>query len=250
MITQRTRSGAGGKVDVEHNATGRPGMSSQAQTAPQPRAKSRVGRTILAGAALVLLVAMALDTKVVKIGSAADIAPNTFSPAAFGAAEFPKVKSAIEARAVDAVTLAAAVAKDKDAAAKQYGVEPAKSGVATSSGAVISVKFTGVVGKGDSGVYDVAVEGVPSGMTIRMQTGPAIYGTDLRDATGLISFGQFVNQIDYQNAGSALNKETKKQILSKVDTAKLTGKTVSVIGAFKLLTADNWLITPVRLDVQ
>jgi len=37
-------------------------------------------------------------------------------------AEFPKVKAAIEARAVDAVTLAAAVVKDKDAAAKQYGV--------------------------------------------------------------------------------------------------------------------------------
>jgi predicted lipoprotein len=225
-------------------------MSAQSQSAPRPRAKSRIGVIVLTGAVLALLIAMALDTKVVKIGSAADIAPNTFSPAAFGAAEFPKVKGAIEARAVDAVTLAAAVAKDKDAAAKQYGVEPAKSGVATANGAVISVKFTGVVGKGDSGVYDVAVEGVPSGMTIRMQTGPAIYGTDLRDATGTISFGQFVNQIDYQNAGSALNKETKKQVLAKVDTAKLSGKTVSVIGAFKLLTADNWLITPVRLDVQ
>ena len=225
-------------------------MSSQLQMAAQPRAKSRVRLFVVSAAALVLLVAMALDTKVVKIGSAADIAPNTFSPAAFGEAEFPKVKSAIEAHAVDAVTLAAAVAKDKDAAAKQYGVAPAKSGVATSNGPVISVKFTGVVGKGESGVYDVAVEGVPSAVTIRMQTGPAIYGTDLRDATGTISFGQFVNQIDYQNAGSALNKETKKQVLSKVDTAKLTGKTVSVIGAFKLLNPDNWLITPVRLDVK
>src|ERR1700690_1170501 len=154
-------------------------MSSQSVMAARTRAKPRLRRIIISAAVVALVVAMAFDTKVVKIGSAADIAPNTFSPAAFGAAEFPKVKSAIEARAVDAVTLAAAVAKDKDAAAKQYGVEPAKSGVATSSGAVISVKFTGVVGKGDSGVYDVAVDGVPSGLTIRMQTGPAIYGTDL-----------------------------------------------------------------------
>ncbi len=225
-------------------------MSSQLQMATHTRAKPRLRLVVISAAALALVAAMALDTKVVRIGSAEDIAPNTFSPEAFGAAEFPKVKAAIEARAVDAVTLSAAVAKDKDAAGKQYGVEPAKSGVATSSGSVISVKFTGVVGKGDSGVYDVAVEGVPSGLTIRMQTGPAIYGTDLRDATGQISFGQFVNQMDYQNAGSALNKETKKQVLSKVDTAKLTGKTVSVIGAFKLLKADDWLITPVRLDVQ
>jgi predicted lipoprotein len=225
-------------------------MSSQSQTAPRARAKPRLRLIIISAVAVALVVAMALDTKVVRIGSAEDIPANTFSPAAFGEAQFPKVKSAIEAHAVDVVTLAAAVAKDKDAAGKQYGVEPAKSGVATANGPVISVKFTGVVGKGDSGVYDVAVEGVPSAVTIRMQTGPAIYGTDLRDATGTISFGQFTNQIDYQNAGSALNKETKKQVLSKVDTAKLTGKTVSVIGAFKLLDPDNWLVTPVRLDVQ
>ena len=225
-------------------------MSTQTVTATHARAKPRVRRIVVSAAILALVAAMAFDTKVVKIGSAADIAPNTFSPAAFGTAEFPKVKAAIEARAVDAVTLAAAVAKDKEAAGKEYGLEPSKSGVATSNGPVISVKFTGVVGKGDSGVYAVAVEGVPSTLIISMQTGPAIYGTDLRDSTGMISFGQFVNQIDYQNAGSALNKETKKQVLSKVDTAKLTGKTVSVVGAFKLLNPDSWLVTPVKLDVQ
>ncbi len=225
-------------------------MSSQPGTAMNKRARPGVRLAVASAAALILLAAMALDTKVVKIGSAADVQPNAFSASAFGESEFPKVKSAIEERAVDAVTLAAAVAKDKAAAGKEYGVEPSKSGVATSSGPVISVKFTGVVGKGDSGVYDVAVEGVPSALSIRMQTGPAIYGTDLRDATGTISFGQFVNQIDYQNAGSALNKETKKKVLSKVDTAKLTGKTVFVIGAFKLLNPDSWLVTPVRLDVQ
>ncbi len=225
-------------------------MSSQSQTAPRTRAKPRLRLIIISAATLALIAAMALDTKVVKIGSAGDIAPNTFSPAAFGAAEFPKVKSAIEGRAVDAVTLAAAVAKDKDAAIKEYGLEPSKSGVAASTGTVICVKFTGVVGKGESGEYAVNVEGAPSTLVIRVQTGPAIYGTDLRDATGMISFQQFDNQIDYQKVGSALNNETKKQILSKVDTAALSGKTVSVVGAFKLSNPNNWLVTPVKLDVQ
>jgi predicted lipoprotein len=225
-------------------------MSVQSQAAPRTRAKPRLRLFIVSAATLALIAAMALDTKVVKIGSAADIAPNTFSPAAFGAAEFPKVKSAIEGRAVDAVTLAAAVAKDKDAAIKEYGLEPSKSGVAASAGTVICVKFTGVVGKGESGEYAVNVEGVPSTLVIRVQTGPAIYGTDLRDATGMISFQQFDNQIDYQKVGSALNNETKKQILSKIETAALAGKTVSVVGAFKLSNPRNWLVTPVKLDVQ
>ena len=225
-------------------------MSFQPGMATNIRAKSRLRLVIISAATLALVAAMALDTKVVKIGSAADIAPNTFSPAAFGASEFPKVKSAIEDRAVSAVTLAAAVAKDKDAAGKEYGLEPSKSGVEASTGPVICVKFTGVAGKGESGEYVFKVEGVPSTLVIRVQTGPAIYGTDLRDATGTISFGQFVNQIDYQNAGSALNREMKKQILSKIDTATLAGKTVSIVGAFKLTNPNNWLVTPVKLDVQ
>ncbi len=225
-------------------------MSAQLQMATQTRTKSRLRLVIIAAATLALVAAMAFDTKVVKVGSSADVQPNVFSPAAFGESEFPKVKSAIEDRAVDAVTLAAAVAKDKDAAAKEYGLAPSKSGVAVSTGTVICVKFTGVVGKGESGEYVVKVEGVPSALVIRVQKGPAIYGTDLRDATGTISFQQFANQIDYQKVGSALNNEMKKQILSKIDTAALTGKTVSIVGAFKLSNPNNWLITPVRLDVQ
>jgi predicted lipoprotein len=218
-------------------------MSSQPGAAMNRRAKPGFRLAIASAAILVLLAAMAIDTKVVKIGSAADVQPGAFSAAEFGESEFPKVKSAIENRAVGAATLAAAIAKDKAAAGKEYGVE---SGI----GPEISVKFAGLVGKGESGVYFVEVEGVPSTLLIRVQTGPAINGTDLRDATGTIAFGQFINQIDYQNAGSALNKEMKKQVLSKIDNGALTGKTISVVGAFKLINPNSWLVTPVKLDVQ
>jgi predicted lipoprotein len=218
-------------------------VSAATGAAAKTRAKPGIRAIVVSLATIILLAAMALDTKVVKIGSPADVQPNAFSPAEYGAAEFPKVQAAIEKRAVDAHTLADAIAKDKDAAGKQYGV-PA------SIGPEMSVKFTGVVGKGESGVYYVTVDGLPETQRIRVQTGPAINGTDLRDATGTISFGQFVNQIDYQNAGSALNKEMKKQVLSKLDATQLTGKTISVVGAFKLVNPNSWLVTPVRLDAQ
>ena len=91
---------------------------------------------------------------------------------------------------------------------------------------------------------------VPVTVHITVQTGPAITGTDLRDATGQIKFGQFTNQIDYQNAGSALNREMKKEVISKIDASKLTGKKISVVGVFQLTDPANWLVTPVKLDVQ
>lgn len=208
--------------------------------------RSRRGvRAAVAGVLLVILiVAMALSTKVVKIGSAADAQVKTFDPAAYGTTQFPKTQAAIESRAVRADTLAAAIAKDQDAAGKQYGV--AGGGV----GPEMSVKFTGVAGKEDSGIYTVKVPNVPDAVTIRVQTGPAINGTDLRDATGTISFEQFTNQIDYQNAGYAINTAMKKAVLSKLDTSKLTGKTISVVGVFQLINPNGWLVTPVKLEVK
>ena len=185
---------------------------------------------------------MAIDTKVVRQGSPNAAPPGAFSAAAYGQAEFPKVQSAVEQRATDAATVAAAIAKDPAAAGKQYGVD-------ASGGPEIAVKFTGVAGKEDSGVYDIAIPGFPNTVAIHLQTGPAINGTDLRDATGTINFNQFTNQIDYQNAGSALNREMKKQVLSKLDASKLAGKTVSVVGVFQLVNPNDWLVTPVQLDV-
>ena len=217
-------------------------MSSPA-AAPIRRIKPRTRLVVLSAAAVLLLAAMVFDTRIVRIGSGADTPHGAFSAAEYGKATFPKVQAAIVERAVEAKTLAAAIDKDRAAAAKDYGVE-------AGAGTQMPVKFTGVVGKGDSGVYDVAVEGVPATVAIRVQTGPAINGTDLRDATGTISFGQFVNQIDYQNAGSALNKEMKKQVLAKIDAGALTGKTVAVVGAFHLTDPKTWLVTPVKLDVQ
>ena len=209
---------------------------------PAPRRANR-GRLVAAAAAVIVLAAIAFDTKVVRIGSGEDVANQVFSPETFGTTEFPKIRDNLAKRAVDAKALAAAIAADKNAAAKQYGV-------AAGVGTVMPVSFTGVVGEGKSGIYNVAVEGVPEEVRIRLQTGPAINGTDLRDATGEIQFGAFKNQIEYQNAGAGINNAMKKEVLAAIDPSALTGKTVSVVGAFTLVNPKNWLVTPVELKVQ
>ena len=206
------------------------------------RRKPDVRAFVGSGAVIVLLAAMALDTKAVKTGSAEDVQAGLFSAASYGKANFPKVQSAIEGRAVDAAVLAAALAKDPAAAEAQYGV-PAPAGPE------YAVKFAGKIGKQEFGVYDVAIPGVPETIHVSVQTGPAINGTDLRDASGLISFGDFSNQIDYQNAGSALNNEMKKAVLSGIG-ADLTGKTIQVVGAFEPSDPAEWVVTPVKLTVQ
>lgn len=200
-------------------------------------------RGIWVGVVVLVALGIVFGTKVVSSDDPLAQGAVKFDPATYGAENFPKVQSDVIDQAADAQTLAAAIAADPDAAAKEYAVQ-------SSGGPVYSVSFTGVVGEGQSGIYEVAVDGVPGDLLIRVQTGPAINGTDLRDATGKIEFGQFTNQIDYQNAAAALNDELKKSVLADVDTTDLTGKTITVTGAFTLVNPAAWLITPVELSVQ
>lgn len=218
-------------------------MSTTTDTASQAPTGPRRRLFLASALVLVVLGAIALNTKVVRVGSEEDTRKQAFSPEAFGAAEFPKVKTNLEKRAVDATELAAAIAADKDGTVAKYGVP-------SGTGPVFPVRLTGVVGEGKSGVYTVKVEGLPAELRVRVQTGPAINGTELRDATGTIEFGQFTNQIEYQDAGSALNNEMKRQVLAAIDNTALGGKTISVVGAFRLVNPKSWLVAPVRLDVQ
>lgn len=205
--------------------------------------KPRIGRRglILGAVALCVVAAMALDTTVVTIGSDEDTRVAGFSPDAYGAEQFPRIREDITTRAVDAATLAAALAEDKAAAAAQYGTGGAMP--------VLPVRLSGTVGEGKGGIYDVAVEGVED-VRIRVQTGPAINGTDLRDAPGDIAFGEFKNQIEYQDAGAGINRAMKAEVLEGLDTSDLTGRQMTVTGAFKLINPKMWLITPVEVSVQ
>jgi predicted lipoprotein len=219
------------------SAAARPGRSRRLPPA--------VKRLIALAAIALLLVLMALNTKFVPKGSTLGQGPAVFNAAAYGKKQFPIQQKYIVSKAVDATTLAAALAKDPTAAGKQYGT-PNNEG----AGPEIAVKFTGKVGKTDAtGLPTVAVPGVPSSTQVHVQLGPAINGTDLRDASGKITLGQFENQIQYQDAASALNDQLKR-VLTKAGAPNLTGKTITVDGVFQLINPKNWQVTPATLSVN
>ncbi|PKH26259.1 hypothetical protein CIG19_00145 [Enterobacterales bacterium CwR94] len=197
--------------------------------------------TLIAVAVLAIVAGMALDTKVVKKGSVEE-AQQGFSAATYGDKTFPEIKSDVESRAVDASELAAALAANKQEAVQKYGVGTPMP--------VFPVRFQGIVGEGKSGMFAVQVAGLPENVKVRLQTGPILTGTELRDATGKIQFGSFTNQIEYQNAGTAINQTLKTQLLDKLDRNAFTGKQVDVVGVFRMINPTNWLVTPVSLEVK
>jgi len=180
------------------------GSTTTALRAPH---KAKWRRPFIALAAVVLIAAMAYDTTVVPVGGDKDLREQAFDPDTFGQNEFPRIRDHVMGIAPDAVQLASELAEDKNAALEAYGI--------AGTFPVLTVRFTGVLGESKSGIYDVTVEGLPDGAGIRVQTGPAINGTELRDITGDIVFGEFKNQIEYQDAGAGINREMSAQLLSR-----------------------------------
>lgn len=218
-------------------------MSTQTETSATRPTRSNLKPILGAALAIIVVGAIAIDTTVVRIGSGDDVRQQAFSPESYGAEQFPKIQAAVQQKAVAATELANAIAADKKAAGEKYGV-------ATTTGPVLPVTLNGVFGERKSNYNELKVDGLPADVTVRVQTGPAVNGTDLRDATGTIEFGQFTNQIQFQDAGSAINNEMKKSVLANLDPATLTGKTASVVGVFKLVNPKNWLVTPVKVEVK
>lgn len=215
----------------------------QTQLANQLATKKRKMFLITGILTAAVIGAMALDTKVIVNGSIEDLRQQAFSPDNYAKINYPNIKHHVETNAVDATVLFDALRANKKAAGQKYGVG---GGI----GPVIPVTFEGTVIEGNSGIFKIYIPGFPENQTVRVQTGPALNGTDLRDATGEIKFGEFKNQIEYQDVGAAINRVMKAEILDDLNRDKLVNKTVNVVGVFRLINAQNWLITPVRMDVK
>ncbi|MFI6506526.1 DUF2291 family protein [Streptosporangium sp. NPDC050855] len=200
-------------------------------------------RWIAAALGALLLAAIGFSTQYRSTESAAASGPKRFDPAAFGAQNYEsKVVPAIEKKAVELPVLVRALAADKDAAGERYGV---RQGTGPYS---FAVKGTGEAGTAKSGLMPVTVPDLPEGTRVSLQVGPAINGTALRDAAGYITFGQFLNQVEYADAATALNNQMRQKLLTTLDAPSLAGKKITFVGAFSLLSPSVVTITPISIE--
>jgi predicted lipoprotein len=219
-------------------------MSAAANASGESRPRRRISpRVILIALAVLVIGAMALDTTYRKPGETTPGGRKAFDPADYGAKTYPKVAATVTQSAVPIEKLLPAISKDPDAAGEQYGKRQGQGPWNFSTTA------TGTAQKAEAGLMEIKVKGLPEGTRFQVQTGPAINGTSLRDAAGFIEFGQFLNQVEYAGAGTALNEQVKAKVLKGVDPASMEGKQVSVTGAFSLVTPSVVTVTPVKLEV-
>ena len=110
----------------------------------------------------------------------------------------------------------------------------------------VTVKGEGVITAVDrTSRTGLALISVPPEISI--QIGPVLRGTSLRDATGLVRFSDFTNQLQYADAANALNDRVLKTVLAPVENSLKEGERISFVG-----TAEPSLreIVPVKLTVE
>lgn len=195
--------------------------------------------------ALVVVAAAIASTKVLSIGEAAEASQaGAFEPADYAAEHFDAdIVPAITKDATELPTLLDDLAAGADEA--DFG-----HSAGSSSAYSFPVTFTGVAGAPNGSILPVTVEGLPEGVVVQVQIGPAINGTAIRDATGTVNFNDFTNQLEFQEVATELNTLVKDQVLADVDPATLEGKTITVTGAFTRVNPALVSVVPVEFEVD
>ncbi len=154
----------------------------------------------------------------------------TASPAAYVNSIWDsKLVPVILKSAPDARALLDALAASPDAAAQKYGHREG------SGEWYFTVKGTGRALKADTtsrnGLLLVDIAPFDGKADVSIQIGPVIRGSALRDATGIIRFNDFTNQIAFADANNAINDRALKSVAG-IEPKRAAGHTVEFAGAF------------------
>lgn len=89
---------------------------------------------------------------------------------------------------------------------------------------------------------------------IRIFTGPILSSTlnSIRDAYDDLSYGDYINQMQWGRIGNRIKAIVKETVLNDLDRENLVDKPVSFYGAFTLGEPDDYSkieITPVKLEI-
>ena len=163
-------------------------------------------------------------------------------PVSYAEKNYDSTIAYIQDNAIDLTGLVTELRADEEGTSQARG---ARDGEAAYT---FPATVTGTVEKGGFGQVNMAVDGMPGGVVVSVQTGPALTGTALRDVTGETTFDMFENQIDYAQVGLSLNEPLKTGVLAENDLASMVGRRVTVVGAFAYSDPSHIVITPVSVE--
>ena len=213
--------------------------------AQTPAARRRRSRGIIVravGAVAIVAVCFFGTTFMSPEDAEAVLNAGSTDPVAYAEGAYDSTIAYVKNNALDLTGLVTDLRTDEEGTSQSRG---ARDGEAAYT---FPATVTGTVEKGGFGQVNMAVDGMPGGVVVSVQTGPALTGTALRDVTGQTTFDMFENQIDYAQVGLSLNEPLKTGVLAENDLASMTGQKVTIVGAFAYSDPTHVVITPVSIE--
>jgi predicted lipoprotein len=175
-------------------------------------------------------------------------ANEAFDAKAFVKTNWAKVEPEMVRDAVDIREVVAALKQDQAAAEKKYGRRKDETAlfnfVVKGKEVIKSVNTESAAGTLELGLSD------PSGEAgVRVQIGPVIKSSAVRDVLSFINFGDFTNQLDFANISKEINFYVRDNVVSGINRTGLVGKHLTFVGAFAEDGSGRILITPIKVEV-
>lgn len=170
-----------------------------------------------------------------------------FDPVAFVDGAYDNIRTTIKEGAVDLAAILREIEPDADGNVQKEELVPVveEYGLVTPGDAhVYEVTTTGTVTDVDTsrslGTLGLQVEGYEGPIEVRAYVGRRIPGDDtsVRDATGLISFGDFREQTEYSQVGAEINRRVVAD-LAEIDVESLLGQEVQITGTLQIRTQNR-----------
>jgi predicted lipoprotein len=138
---------------------------------------------------------------------------------------------------------------DPAAAGAKYGNPKKQASAPWTYAARVEGKIVASNTQSRAGTIDLDVDG-DAKADVRVQIGPTIPGTALRDTLDFVVFNDFKNQIDFAQFGKAMNVYADKTVLSKLPREELEGRTAKALGAFVVKGGSELpVLTPAEAEI-
>lgn len=136
-----------------------------------------------------------------------------------------------------------------DEAGKKYGIRSAQEGspwnfIVKGKGKVLNVNKESRVG-----TLDIDLAPFDSRPDLKIQLGPVIKGTAVRDSLEFIKYDDFKNQMVFAELSNAFHKKITDTLLSKFDATLAKGKEINFIGVFTFTSSSEILLTPIKMEL-
>ncbi len=205
---------------------------------------------------LTAMVALALALSACKIiktptaEEAAEAASGGFNPERQASELWePKVLPYLDQRAGSFQDVAALAGSDAAAAGAKYGHKEEQGSAPWTFAAKVSGTVVKAETKSRAAYLDTDIDG-DGKADVRIQIGPVIKGTAIRDSLNFVNFNEFKNQIQWAEFGKAFNNHLNAVTLDKLPREGLEGSKVEAVGAYPLPAKGQLpLLTPATITI-